>query len=63
MLKGTIFSHTGYSIISTKRESVRKGLYKASKWHIDWWIFENVDVSKDFKIMRQINNVYSKSIF
>lgn len=63
MLKGTIFSHTGYSIISTQRESVRKGLYKASKWHIDWWIFENVDVSKDFKIMRQINNVYSKSIF
>jgi len=51
MLKGTIFSHTGYSIISTQRESVRKGLYKARADHIDWWIFKDIDVSEYFKIM------------
>lgn len=53
MLKGSIFSYTGYSIISSQRESVRKGLYKASKWHIDWWIFEDIDVSENFKIMEE----------
>ena len=53
MLKGSIFSYTGYSIISTQRESVRKGLYKASKGHIDWWIFEDIDVSENFQIMEE----------
>lgn len=53
MLRGTIFPYTGYSIISTQRESVRQGLYKASKWHIDWWIFEDIDVSENFKIIEE----------
>ncbi len=53
MLKGSIFSNTGYSIISTQRVSVRNGLYKAKKGHIDWWIFESVDVSVNFEIMEE----------
>ena len=51
ILKGTIFPETGYSIITNERASVIKGLVKQSRGHVDWWIFENIDVSCDFTIV------------
>jgi hypothetical protein len=51
LLKGSIVEDTGYSILTTERNSIKVLPSKQRnkrKHHIDWWIFEEKDVSAFF---------------
>lgn len=50
ILVGNILQESGYSILTTERFSIKDSpLRKKRKHHIDWWIFEDQDVSAHFK--------------
>lgn len=54
ILHGTIYPETGYSIITTQRNSMNGKVSKNRIGHVDWWIFKNIDVSQNFSIMEEI---------
>lgn len=51
LLQGCIVEDTGYSILSTERNSIKllpAKQRKKKKHHVDWWIFDGKDVSVYF---------------
>ena len=58
MLIGDISPESGYSIMSIDRKSIQKwpsDKRRKKRGHIDWWIFEDQDVSGNFKIIELEN--------
>ena len=52
ILIGNILPETGYSILTTERTSVKalpKKKQRKKEHHIDWWIFDDQDVSMYFE--------------
>lgn len=52
ILVGNILQETGYSILTTERVSIQAlptKMQKKKRHHIDWWIFDEQDVSVYFK--------------
>ena len=54
ILVGDILPETGYSIISKERKSLCNNPQTRREGHVDWWIFKDIDVSKNFSIMEEI---------